>query len=254
MPQPQKISATAARNNFADIVNQAAYSKQEFLITRHDEVMAKIVPAEIQGGKDQTEDKAGVEAQAESLSADREEDKEFVQQEQPLEEKEVTQQQQEQVEDSHQSDQQQESDASVQDQQDASQDSIQEDTAQQGTAQDGSSLQREDQDTAQNIAVQRPKRIDLTVKATRIEPAEVLEPQPKPGTQLSAQQSGTDQRDSLKQADQHSDAGQAAQPAGQNNTLKQEQAEMSKQDLGEMTEQERRLAEIKQRILNIYRG
>ncbi len=44
--QAQKISATDARNNFADIVNKVAYSGQEFLITRHDEIMARVVPAE----------------------------------------------------------------------------------------------------------------------------------------------------------------------------------------------------------------
>jgi prevent-host-death family protein len=41
--QPKEISATDARNNFADIVNEVYYSGQEYLITRHDEPMVKLV-------------------------------------------------------------------------------------------------------------------------------------------------------------------------------------------------------------------
>ncbi len=44
--QAQKISTTEARNNFADIINQVFYQQQEYVITRHDDEMARIVPAE----------------------------------------------------------------------------------------------------------------------------------------------------------------------------------------------------------------
>lgn len=44
--QPKEISATDARNNFADIVNEVYYSGQEYLITRHDEPMVKLVRAD----------------------------------------------------------------------------------------------------------------------------------------------------------------------------------------------------------------
>jgi prevent-host-death family protein len=41
--KPKQISATDARNNFADIVNEVYYSGQEYVITRHDEPMVKLV-------------------------------------------------------------------------------------------------------------------------------------------------------------------------------------------------------------------
>jgi prevent-host-death family protein len=43
LKKPKQISATDARNNFADIVNEVYYSGQEYVITRHDEPMVKLV-------------------------------------------------------------------------------------------------------------------------------------------------------------------------------------------------------------------
>lgn len=241
MPQPQKISATDARNNFADIVNQAAYSKQEFLITRHDEVMARIVPAEVH-----KEDKTTVEDKVKSPSADKEEDKEFVQQEHRPEEKEVTQQQEEQVEDSQQSDQkqaEQQSNESNQVSQDASTDLSPQETGQQSVTE-----QATEQDGGQGpAAIQRPKKIDLTVRATRIETAEVLEPQ----SQADRENESVQPDDSSKTSQNEAAVPTGLQP-GQKEASEQEK--MSEQNQSQMSDEERRLAEIKKRILKIYRG
>lgn len=42
---PKVISTTYARDNFADIINQAAYVGDEFLVQKWGEPMVRIVPA-----------------------------------------------------------------------------------------------------------------------------------------------------------------------------------------------------------------
>lgn len=43
---PQTISATTARDNFADIINQAMYAGQEYIVVKQGKPAALITPAQ----------------------------------------------------------------------------------------------------------------------------------------------------------------------------------------------------------------
>lgn len=58
----KKVSAAEARNEFADLVNQASFGKERIVLTRHGRDLAALVPIEDLELLEQLEDRLDLEA------------------------------------------------------------------------------------------------------------------------------------------------------------------------------------------------